>query len=168
MGRVSVAVTSPEVASASLHTRLPWYTHIYTLPFLALYPLLAYAYFIRYDDWLRSAEWTFLACVSLGAGHALSFLATRWSTTARALITCRSASSVRNADAIRIVPAEHRGKGEIVSINKKDVSIYYLFLTCSLSDCLHLTIWKFTSHVLAGRPYHIYVLVSTRYLYLVI
>ena len=82
-----VDVHSPEIARASLHRALPWYTHLYTLPFLSLYPLLAYAYYIKYDDWLGGEEWTFLACVSLGAGHALSFLVTKWSTAARAWVT---------------------------------------------------------------------------------
>jgi hypothetical protein len=87
--RTSVKVDSPEIAAATLHRALPWYTYLYTVPFLSLYPLLAYAYYVRYDDWLQSEEWTFLACVSLGAGHALSFLATRWSTGAKAWITTR-------------------------------------------------------------------------------
>lgn len=126
--RVSVTIDSPEISRASLHAKLPWWMHIYTLPFLSLYPLLAYAYFIRYDDWIKSEEWTFLACVSLGAGHALSFLATRWSTGALAFITCRGAGSIQDADCIRIVPVEHRGKGEIVPLRKKDVSdvSYYI------------------------------------------
>lgn len=119
--RVAVAVDSPEIARASLHASLSVWAHIYATPCLALYPLLAYAYFVRYDDWLGSEEWTFLACVTLGLGHALSFLATRWSTGVRAFVTCRSVNDVRNADCIRIVPAEHRGKGEIVRLRKKDV-----------------------------------------------
>ena len=118
---MSVTIESPEIARASLHARLPWWSHIYTVPFLSLYPVLAYAYFIKYDDWLKSEEWTFLACVSLGAGHALSFLTTRWSTAVRAFITCRSVGSIQDADCIRIAPVEHRGKGEIVSLRKKDV-----------------------------------------------
>lgn len=88
--RVSIHVDSLEIARASLHVALPWYTHLYTLPFLSLYPLLAYAYYARYDDWIKSEEWTFLACVSLGAGHALSFLVTRWSAGAKAWITTRT------------------------------------------------------------------------------
>ena len=72
---------------ATLHRALPWYTHLYTLPFLSLYPVLAYTYFVKYEDWLQSEEWTFLACVSLGVGHALSFLVTKWSTGARAWVT---------------------------------------------------------------------------------
>lgn len=84
---MSVLVDSPEIARASLHVSLPWWTHLYTIPFLSLYPLLAYAYYVKYDEWLVSEEWTFLACVTLGAGHALSFLVTKWSDAARAWIT---------------------------------------------------------------------------------
>ncbi|KAG2119211.1 hypothetical protein DEU56DRAFT_837395 [Suillus clintonianus] len=114
----SVTVQSNEIAKASLHVALPWYTHLYTIPFLSLYPLLAYAYYIKYDDWLKSEEWTFLACVSLGAGHALSFLVTRWSAGAKAWITTRKARSIEDADCIRLVPHVHRGQGEIVPLLK--------------------------------------------------
>ena len=88
-----VTVQSPEIARASLHIALPWYSHLYTLPFLSLYPVLAYAYYVKYDHWLGGEEWTFLACVSLGAGHALSFLVTKWSAGARAIITTRRVSN---------------------------------------------------------------------------
>lgn len=84
---MSVVVESSEIARASLHISLPWWTHLYTIPFLSLYPLLAYAYYVKYDEWLVSEEWTFLACVALGAGHALSFLVTKWNDSARAWIT---------------------------------------------------------------------------------
>ncbi|KAK7062599.1 putative cation-transporting ATPase 1 [Paramarasmius palmivorus] len=117
---ISVVVDSPEISRASLHVRLPWYTYLYTLPFLSLYPLLAYAYYVKYDQWLVSEEWTFLACVSLGAGHALSFLVTRWSTGAKAWIETRKARTVQEADCIRIVPDVHRGTGEIVPLIKKE------------------------------------------------
>ena len=81
--------------------------------FLSLYPLLA----------------TFLACVSLGTGHALIFLATRWSTAACAFIICGGMRSVRDADCIRIVIVERRGKGEIVLLHKKDVGDVPLLLS---------------------------------------
>ncbi|KAK0496969.1 endoplasmic reticulum Ca-transporting P-type ATPase [Armillaria luteobubalina] len=116
----SIAVNSLDIAGATLHATIPWYTHIYTTPFLCLYPLLAYAYYVKYDQWLVSEEWTFLACVSLGAGHALSFLVTKWSTGARAWITTRKASTLVDADCIRIIPHLHRGKGDIVLLDKKD------------------------------------------------
>ncbi|KAF8842460.1 endoplasmic reticulum Ca-transporting P-type ATPase [Paxillus ammoniavirescens] len=110
---------SSEIARASLHVALPWYTYIYTIPFLSLYPLLAYAYYVKYDDWIQSEEWTFLACVLLGAGHALSFLVTRWSAGAKARITTRKATSIEDANCIRLVPHQHRGQGEIVPLIKR-------------------------------------------------
>ena len=64
--------------------------------------------------WVKN--WTFLACVSLGTGHARSFLATRWSTAARAFIICGGMGLIQDANCIRIAPVEHRGKGEIVSL----------------------------------------------------
>ena len=81
--------------------------------FLSLYTLLA----------------AFLACVSLGTGHALNFLTTRWSTAACAFLICSGMGLVRDADCIRISPVEHRGKGEIVSLRKKDVGDASLLLS---------------------------------------
>ncbi|TFY57413.1 hypothetical protein EVJ58_g7033 [Rhodofomes roseus] len=101
---------------------LPWYLHLYTVPSLCLYPLLAYAYYVKYDDWLQSEEWTFLACVTVGVTHALSFLSTKWSSAAKALITTRSASSLDSADCIRLIPSAHRGHGEIVPLVGKTPS----------------------------------------------
>ncbi|KIK22074.1 hypothetical protein PISMIDRAFT_530560 [Pisolithus microcarpus 441] len=116
---VPIEVESQEIAHATLHVALPWYTHVYTLPFLSLYPLLAYAYYVRYDDWIKSEEWTFLFCVLLGAGHALSFLVTRWSAAAKTWVTTRPASSVEEADCVRLIPLPHRGQGEIVPLIKR-------------------------------------------------
>lgn len=82
-----MVINSPEIERASLHVWAKWYYHIYTLPFLALYPLLAYAYYVRYEDWIVSEEWTFLGVTSLLTGHALSFLVTKWSDGARAWVT---------------------------------------------------------------------------------
>ena len=96
--RTAVVVTSPDIVGASLHNRVSKYFHIYALPFLCLYPLLAYAYYVRYDDWIKSEEWTFLACVSLGAGHALSFLVTKWSTGAKAFLTTRAVRFLHKID----------------------------------------------------------------------
>ncbi|KAF8632664.1 hypothetical protein AX17_004797 [Amanita inopinata Kibby_2008] len=118
---VAISVESSEIARASLHTRIPWYSHLYGLPFLSLYPILAYAYFVKYDTWLVSEEWTFLACVTLGAGHALSYLVTRWNAGARAWITTKKASALGDADCIRIVPHQHRGQGEIVPLEKNGI-----------------------------------------------
>ena len=101
--RADVSVVSPEIAWASLHKSIPWYRHLYALPFLSLYPVLAYAYFVKYDTWLVSEEWTFLACVSLGAGHALSFLVTRWSTGAKAWVTAKKVNCLEILLSYRLI-----------------------------------------------------------------
>jgi len=93
MGRVQVQVVDSEVQRASLHISIPWYYYIYTVPFLCLYPVLGYAYFVKYDEWLVSEEWTFLACITLGVGHALSFLVTRWNTGIRTWVETRKVSA---------------------------------------------------------------------------
>ncbi len=87
--RASVSVLSPDIERASLHVAKPRYTHLYAAPFLSLYPVLAYAYFLKYEDWLGSEEWTFLACTTLGVCHALSYLSTRWNAGARAWVTTK-------------------------------------------------------------------------------
>ncbi|KAA1477020.1 endoplasmic reticulum Ca-transporting P-type ATPase [Dentipellis sp. KUC8613] len=115
----SVNIVSPEIVRAELRVSTNVWTHLYALPSLVWYPLLAYAYFVRYDDWLKSEEWTFLACTTLGAGHALSFLVTRWNAGAKAWVTTRKARSLDDANCIRIVPAPHRGEGEIVELEKR-------------------------------------------------
>ena len=137
--RASVPVASTDIERASLHVWLPWYNYLYTVPFFSLYPVLAYAYFVKYDEWLGSEEWTFLACTTLGVCHALSFLSTRWHTGARAWITTRKvcamscslvisfsvlaqASSIEEANCIRIVPKVHRGQGDIVPLERRDAS----------------------------------------------
>lgn len=61
-----------------------------------------------------------MACTTLVAGHALSFLITKWSITARAWITTRKARSIQDADCIRIIPHAHRGQGDIVTLNKRE------------------------------------------------
>ena len=86
--------------------------------FPLLPPVAHLCVLLKLDGWLESEEWTFLARVSLGAGHALSFLATRWSTATR---TCRSVGSIQDVDYARMALVGHRGKGGIVPLRKKDV-----------------------------------------------
>ena len=86
-------VTSPDIQRVTLHSPIATRWHLYATPFAVLYPLLAYAYFVAYDRWIRSEEWTFVYTVGLISAHALSFLVTRWSIGARAAITCTSVSA---------------------------------------------------------------------------
>ena len=89
--------------------------------FLSPYPLLTYAYSVKYDDWLKSGE-PDLSCLCVVRHRPCSQLSCNSMCTAkRAFRTSRSVGSIQDADYIRMAPVEHRGKGEIVSLLKKDV-----------------------------------------------
>ncbi|KAN0062947.1 putative cation-transporting ATPase 1 [Thecaphora frezii] len=115
---MAIAVQSPEIARVTLHKPLPFHLHLYVLPFLSLYPIAAYAYLFRYHDWIRSEEWTFVYTVGLVTLHALSFLVTKWSIAAKALITSRTANRLDDAELVRVFPHPHKGEGEIVALHK--------------------------------------------------
>ncbi|KDN43683.1 putative SPF1-P-type ATPase [Tilletiaria anomala UBC 951] len=113
-----IAIQSPDIASITLHKRVPLIWHLYGIPCLSLYPLYLYTYFAKYDEWVKSEEWTFIYTLGLFGGHALSFLVTRWSIKAKALITCRSASSLKEAEVVRVIPIAHKGEGELVPLKR--------------------------------------------------
>ncbi|PWZ02649.1 putative SPF1-P-type ATPase [Testicularia cyperi] len=115
---MKVAIQSPEIASVTLHKRIPLHLHLYVLPSLSLYPIWAYAYFVKYDDWVRSEEWTFVFTVALISGHALSFLVTKWSIAAKALTTCVRAKGFQDAELVRVYPLAHKGEGAIVPLRR--------------------------------------------------
>jgi len=71
-------IVSPEIESIVLLRLRPLITHTYVFPFIFAYPLAVYAYFVEYDRYLRSVdgksqEWTFLLCVTVFGGQALSW-----------------------------------------------------------------------------------------------
>ena len=94
--------------------------------FLSPYPLLTYAYSVKYDDWLKSEE-PDLSCLFVARHRPCSQLSCNsMGTATRAFRTSRSVGSIQDADYIRMAPVEHRGKGEIVSLRKKDVGDAFL------------------------------------------
>nr|XP_019046656.1 cation-transporting ATPase 13A1 [Kwoniella bestiolae CBS 10118]OCF25586.1 cation-transporting ATPase 13A1 [Kwoniella bestiolae CBS 10118] len=113
------SIISQEIESISLHNPIPLFSRIYGLPILSLYPLLYYTYYHKYDEWVVSEEWTFIYCVLLFAGHALSFLITAWSSGFNARISYTSANSLKDASKVRVIPSKGRGKGEIVPLDSK-------------------------------------------------
>lgn len=112
------SIHTPSQPHPKLHTD----TYTYILSITVLYPILYYAYYHRYSTWIKSEEWTFVYCVTLFAGHALSFLATRWSSAFRTQVECRRAGSLEEAGLVRVVPRKDKGRGEIVPLERKRVS----------------------------------------------
>ncbi|KZO94433.1 endoplasmic reticulum Ca-transporting P-type ATPase [Calocera viscosa TUFC12733] len=119
---VAVPVASSEIRAATIHRRIPIYLHLYTSPFVVVWSVFAYAYFVKYEEWFGAEEWAFLAGAIVVACHALSFLTTQWSTGVKAWMTATNASSLEKADCIRIIPAEHRGRATIIPLIKKPTS----------------------------------------------
>ncbi|ODO09383.1 hypothetical protein I350_02983 [Cryptococcus amylolentus CBS 6273] len=113
-------IISPEIEALTLHNKTPILARIYGAPFLTLYPLFYYAYHYRYEDWIKSEEWTFIFCVLLGAGHALSFLTTAWSSGINAKVAYTTADSLKTASRIRVIPKKGRGKGDIIPLERKE------------------------------------------------
>ncbi|EIW70519.1 hypothetical protein TREMEDRAFT_43233 [Tremella mesenterica DSM 1558] len=112
-------IVSQEIEKISLHNPIPLKYRLYGLPFLSLYPVLYYAYYHKYDTWVVSEEWTFIYCVLLFAGHALSFLATRWSSGIRARLSYTTARGLKDASKVRIIPQKGKGKGEIIPLDSQ-------------------------------------------------
>ncbi|KAI5478803.1 cation-transporting ATPase 4 [Pseudohyphozyma bogoriensis] len=113
-----VKVTSPDIKSLTLVTPLPFIARIYVGPWLVLYPLAAYAFYGNYDKYIGSIEWSFLLAICLYGGHALSFLGTRWSIDLRSRGEARHVNDLRTANRIKILPHLHRGKAEIVQLER--------------------------------------------------
>ncbi|KAK4050538.1 putative cation-transporting ATPase 1 [Microbotryomycetes sp. JL221] len=115
-----VPVDSLDVERLTLVQPLPAYMRIYVGPWLAAYPLAAYAYFLHYDTYIKSIEWTFLLCIALFGGHALSFLFTRWSVAFRSRGEAKHITNINMARKVMVTPKPHRGKAEIVELERTD------------------------------------------------
>ncbi|KAI9281085.1 P-type ATPase [Sporodiniella umbellata] len=110
-------VQSERVASASLLVPLSRQWHFYVWPFFTiLYPAFSFAYFYKYDTYLGSEEWTFVALGSIISLHALSFLVCQWSVDLKALFTCVKEKDIHKASIIKIVPFRYQGKGMLVEL----------------------------------------------------
>lgn len=122
-----VAVQSPDVARITLHVPVPLWTHLYVLPFLFLYPLYLYAYYVAYDSWIKSEEWTFVYTVTLVVSHALAFLGTKWSIGFKAWVTTKQVKDLPSAKLVRVFPQAHKGEGMIVPlvVSRHEVAFTY-------------------------------------------
>ncbi|KAM0787920.1 hypothetical protein ACM66B_006126 [Microbotryomycetes sp. NB124-2] len=113
----SVPVESNDVERLTLVQPLPAYMRVYVGPWLVAYPLAAYAY-LNYDTYIQSIEWTFLLCIALFGGHALSFLFTRWSVAFKSRGEAKHITDIATAERIMVTPKPHRGKAEIVKLER--------------------------------------------------
>ncbi|EJT96555.1 hypothetical protein DACRYDRAFT_60338 [Dacryopinax primogenitus] len=126
---VAVPVSSPKIRAATLHCRIPLYLHLYASPFVILWSIFGYAYVIKYEKWFAAQERAFIAGSIVLACHLFIFLITQCSAGVNTRLTCVNASSLDQADCIRIVPTEDRGKDMTIPLRKTLTSpITYTFV----------------------------------------
>ncbi|CAI2170569.1 11681_t:CDS:10 [Funneliformis geosporum] len=80
------------------------------------------------SKYIGSVEWTFLSITSLVTINALIYLSCHWSIRAKAFFTCTKQNDVRKAQVIKILPAPHKGKGELCELHHKrngEISFFY-------------------------------------------
>ena len=123
---MGVEIKSQSIKSISLHNSIPLQFRIYSLWFI-FYPFFIYAYYFNYDTYLKSEEWTFLACLFVFGGQALCWLGGRWGMNWRTLTECTNAKSLSNASLVRVNPFEHRGESELVPLNKANDQISFIY-----------------------------------------
>lgn len=78
----AVAVESPDIASLTLVTPLPFVARIYVGPWLFLYPLAAYAFYIEYDHYIKS-----IGALGGRGGGSSRIAANFWGVTCRVVLS---------------------------------------------------------------------------------
>lgn len=95
--------------------------HAYVWPFAFLYAAYAYAVLFHHDAIFGAAEGRNLALVILGSLNALVLLATQWSVTAKAWLTCYTVTDPFKAGVIRVIPGKHHGKGALCELGTQTI-----------------------------------------------
>lgn len=100
---------------------MPIYLRLYVWPFTILWPIFFALYFDqdRYDDYIDGQEWTFVWVAAIGSLQSLAWLSTKWSVDLATSFTYTKATSVDNAQYVKIIPAENSGAPAICKIERE-------------------------------------------------
>ncbi|KAK5175521.1 putative cation-transporting ATPase 1 [Saxophila tyrrhenica] len=114
-------VDNAQIKSASLHNPRPLLLHAYILPFTIAWPVFFSIYLSQdsYDTYINGQEWTFVFAGSIVTTQSLVWLMTFWNVNIRAWFTASSASSVKDAKLIKVLPQQNAGSAEICEINRQ-------------------------------------------------
>lgn len=120
-------VDNPQIQSAELLTPRPLFLHAYIWPFTFIWPVFLYFYLSpeRYDKHIGGEEFTFIWVGLIITIQSLFWLSTHWSVNLRATFTAAKASSVANADLIKVVPVANAGAADICKIERERVRKYW-------------------------------------------
>ena len=111
-------VDNAQIQSASLHTPLPWFFHLYIWPFAFIWPVFFSVYFSEeaYDTYIDGQEWTFVFSGTIVTLQSLAWLMTKWNVNLDAAFTARQAKTVQEAELIKVVPVANAGSPAICKI----------------------------------------------------
>lgn len=109
-------VPNPTIAEATLHNPIATALRPYVWPFVFLYPIFSYYYFLHYDEYIGGQEWTFVFLGSIISLQLLLWLMPFWNVEIDRLFKTTVANSVETAKLIRLVPAPNNGASEICPI----------------------------------------------------
>ena len=120
MSRRAPLVDNAQIKSASLHNPQSLLFHTYIWPFVILWPLFFNFYLNGelYEQYINGQEWTFVFAGSIFTLQSLVWLMTFWNVNIRAWFTATSATDVRAARLIKVIPQENSGSAEICPIQR--------------------------------------------------
>ncbi|KAL1870261.1 hypothetical protein VTK73DRAFT_2780 [Phialemonium thermophilum] len=116
-------VDNSQIKSAELLRPLPLYLHTYVWPFAIIWPVFLRYYLTPelYDTYIQAPEWTFVWLGTIITCQSLVWLCTHWSVNLKALFTARKASSVQEAELIKVIPIANAGSAEICKLVREKV-----------------------------------------------
>jgi manganese-transporting P-type ATPase len=114
-------VDNPQIQAATLHTSLPLTFHLYVWPFTFLWPAFLAFYLspARYEKYINGQEWTFVWVGTILTLQTLVWLMTKWNVNLDAAFTTRKASSVEDAEYIKVMPVTNAGTAAICRIDRE-------------------------------------------------
>jgi hypothetical protein len=116
-------VDNPQIKSAELLRPLPLYQHAYVWPYVIVWPVFLRVYLTQelYDKYIGAQEWTFVWIISIVTFQTLTWLCTHWSVNLNALFTAKKASSIEDAQLIKVIPVANAGAADICKLVRDKV-----------------------------------------------
>ena len=100
---------------------VPWFLHTYIAPFLGVIWPAFFSIFLTpslYEKHIGAPEWTFVWCGSIITVQSLVWLCTHWNVNLKAVFTTTKATSVQDAQLIKILPVTNSGAADICKIER--------------------------------------------------
>lgn len=116
-------VDNPQIKSADLLSPQPLFLHAYVWPFTIAWPVFLYYYLSdeRYDQYIGGQEWTFVWMGTIITFQSLFWLCTHWSVNLKALFTAKKATSINEAELIKVIPIANAGAADICKLQRENI-----------------------------------------------